>query len=69
MKGNFPPAGSVVLAKPLSEGLTDLALDKLDRTLIKQKWTPTVGHISSFLKWLTQLMLRIFAYRSRPHQE
>ncbi len=36
MKGNFPPAGSVVLAKPLSEGLTDLALDKLDRTLIKQ---------------------------------
>ena len=34
-----------------------------------QKWTPTVGHISSFLKWLTQLMLRIFAYRSRPHQE
>lgn len=35
MKGNFPPVGSVVLAKPLSEGLTDLALDKLDRTLIK----------------------------------
>ncbi len=34
-----------------------------------QKWTPLVGHISSFLKWLTQLMLRIFAYRSRPHQE
>ncbi|MCG3734500.1 PQ-loop domain-containing transporter [Vibrio cincinnatiensis] len=34
-----------------------------------KKWTPTVGHISSFLKWLTQLMLRIFAYRSRPHQE
>ncbi|WP_142890485.1 hypothetical protein, partial [Klebsiella pneumoniae] len=33
---------------------------------LKQKWTPTVGHISSFLKWLTQLMLRIFAYRSRP---
>ncbi|WP_222104700.1 hypothetical protein, partial [Shewanella algae] len=23
-----------------------------------EKWTPTVGHISSFLKWLTQLMLR-----------
>jgi hypothetical protein len=34
-----------------------------------EKWTPLVGHISSFLKWLTQLMLRIFAYRSRPHQE
>ncbi|WP_337028242.1 hypothetical protein [Vibrio cholerae] len=34
-----------------------------------KKWTPMVGHISSFLKWLTQLMLRIFAYRSRPHQE
>ncbi|KJR34768.1 hypothetical protein BOO91_21500 [Vibrio navarrensis] len=34
-----------------------------------EKWTPMVGRISSFLKWLTQLMLRIFAYRSRPHQE
>ncbi|MBE4601725.1 S8 family serine peptidase [Vibrio navarrensis] len=37
--------------------------------LPEEKWTPLVGHISSFVKWLTQLMLRIFAYRSRPHQE
>ncbi len=47
-----------------------MLLAKLSWSLLRlQKWTPTVGHISSFLKWLTQLMLRIFAYRSRPHQE
>ncbi|PWI33458.1 hypothetical protein DI392_11490 [Vibrio albus] len=33
-----------------------------------QKWTPMVGHISSFLKWLIQLMPRISACRSRLHQ-
>ncbi|MEI8673252.1 IS110 family transposase [Vibrio sp. SA48] len=49
--------------------------DKLNQTVKqfdnakRQKWPPMVGHISSFLKWLTLLMLRIFAYRSRPHQE
>ncbi|MBE4599476.1 hypothetical protein BOO33_04985 [Vibrio navarrensis] len=49
----------------LSEGSNDLSIKAVDI----EKWTPLVGHISSFLKWLTQLMLRIFAYRSRPHQE
>lgn len=33
-----------------------------------EKWTPMVGHISSFLKWLIQLMPRISACRSRLHQ-
>ncbi|GHZ43867.1 hypothetical protein VCSRO173_3479 [Vibrio cholerae] len=43
--------------------------DRPTTSVQSKKWTPLVGHISSFLKWLTQLMLRIFAYRSRPHQE
>ncbi|GHZ43597.1 putative transposase [Vibrio cholerae] len=52
-------------------GETDAMIKALNKLtgLGMQKWTPLVGHISSFLKWLTQLMLRIFAYRSRPHQE
>ncbi|MBE4600025.1 hypothetical protein BOO33_07820 [Vibrio navarrensis] len=69
-----PSALDIVYSKEKIDFLSELGIAtllflvgiKLD---IKEKWTPLVGHISSFLKWLTQLMLRIFAYRSRPHQE
>ncbi|GHX99871.1 hypothetical protein VCSRO161_2721 [Vibrio cholerae] len=75
-QGKQPPDLYHYLCQPLSNKqqrefwlAMDMLKDYLIRYNIIQKWTPTVGHISSFLKWLTQLMLRIFAYRSRPHQE
>ncbi|MDW1948743.1 hypothetical protein R7Q42_15685, partial [Vibrio sp. 812(2023)] len=51
------------LATKSDRGLSsdDLSLVAFFAHEYVQKWTPLVGHISSFLKWLTQLMLRIFA--------
>ncbi len=64
----------VLHCSPLSRALCNMessseGFSKKVSIVNREKWTPLVGHISSFVKWLTQLMLRIFAYRSRPHQE